>query len=165
MQFEIPLQVAIQPSVIIAYEVDGLPLSEMLRLVLPGENGNQWIALITSISMSATTIDLNQYLSATQASSNQSPPINSIAQSETPQQEPVQAQPTATPKNETSTEPVPTPANVTQPEQKTAPQQESNPKSSAFPNVVICGVALGATVALVAGSYLAHSRRRNERHS
>jgi DMSO/TMAO reductase YedYZ molybdopterin-dependent catalytic subunit len=34
---EIPLQVAMQPGVIIAYEVDGLPLSEMLRLVLPEE--------------------------------------------------------------------------------------------------------------------------------
>ncbi|MGD0645527.1 MAG: hypothetical protein ABSA75_11540 [Candidatus Bathyarchaeia archaeon] len=82
--------------------------------------------------MSATTIDLNQYLSATQASSNQSPPVNPVAQTGTQQQEPVQAQPTATPKNETSTEPVPTPANVTQPDQKKAPQQESNLRVQPF---------------------------------
>ena len=46
----IPLQVATQPNVIIAYEKNGLPLTEELRLVLPDENGAMWVALITSIN-------------------------------------------------------------------------------------------------------------------
>jgi DMSO/TMAO reductase YedYZ molybdopterin-dependent catalytic subunit len=55
----IPLQVAMQPDVIVAYELDGSPLPQTLRLVLPGENGAMWIAVITSITMDASVIDLN----------------------------------------------------------------------------------------------------------
>jgi DMSO/TMAO reductase YedYZ molybdopterin-dependent catalytic subunit len=50
----IPYEVAIQPQTIIAYEKDGSPLIEELRLVLPGANGVSWIALIDSITMSTS---------------------------------------------------------------------------------------------------------------
>jgi len=50
----IPYEVAIQPQIIIAYEKDGTPLVEELRLVLPGFNGVSWIALIDSITMSTS---------------------------------------------------------------------------------------------------------------
>ena len=157
---QIPLQVAMQPSVIIAYENDGSPLSEGLRLVVPGANGNIWITLITSITMNATIIDLNQYLASTATSTNQLPPMNSIGQSATQQQEPAQAQPSATPKNETSTEPVVPPANVTQPAQKASTPPESSPEGLGFPVVVAYAIALGATVALVAVGSVTYRRRR-----
>jgi hypothetical protein len=48
----ISLGYAMQQNVIVAYERDGAPLPETLRLVLPGQNGNLWIAWITSITLS-----------------------------------------------------------------------------------------------------------------
>ena len=38
-------------DVIIAYELDGSPLPEVLRLVVPNANGESWISMITSISI------------------------------------------------------------------------------------------------------------------
>lgn len=42
---------AIRTDVIIAYQLDGQDLSETLRLVVPGENGAVWIAMITEITV------------------------------------------------------------------------------------------------------------------
>ena len=56
----IPLSEALNPNVIIAYEMDGSPLPEVLRLVLPGENGSNWINKITSITMSAAMAGVGQ---------------------------------------------------------------------------------------------------------
>ena len=44
-------QEAMQSDVIIAYELGGMSLGETLRLVVPDENGNMWIAMITSITL------------------------------------------------------------------------------------------------------------------
>ncbi len=153
----IPLQVAMQPGVIIAYEVNGSPLSEGLRLVVPGANGNIWITLITSITMSTSVVSVSQSV----AGNGIGPPTDSTGQSSTQQQEPVQTQPT-TPKNETSTEPVVPPANVTQPAQKASTPPESSPEGLGFPVVVVYGIALGATVALVAVGYFIHKDRRGK---
>ena len=49
----IPTLIAMAPETIIAYQKDGEPLSEGLRLVLPGYNGASWIAQIVSITMSS----------------------------------------------------------------------------------------------------------------
>ena len=153
----IPLQVAMQPGVIIAYEVNGSPLSEGLRLVVPGANGNIWITLITSITMSTSVVSVSQSV----AGNGIGPPTDSTGQSSTQQQEPVQTQPT-TPKNETSTEPVVPPANVTQPAQKASTPPESSPEGLGFPVVVAYAIALGATVALVAVGYFIHKDRRGK---
>jgi DMSO/TMAO reductase YedYZ molybdopterin-dependent catalytic subunit len=48
----IPTLIAMAPETIIAYQKNGDPLSEGLRLVLPGHNGASWIAQIISIAMS-----------------------------------------------------------------------------------------------------------------
>jgi hypothetical protein len=48
----IPIAVALDPLTIIAYQKDGQPLNEGLRLVLPGMNGAAWIAMIITITMS-----------------------------------------------------------------------------------------------------------------
>jgi hypothetical protein len=50
----IPYDLAIQPDTIIAYQKDGEPLVEELRLILPGANGAAWISMISSITMSTT---------------------------------------------------------------------------------------------------------------
>jgi DMSO/TMAO reductase YedYZ molybdopterin-dependent catalytic subunit len=48
---------AFSDDVIVAYELNGHPLSEHLRLVLPGRNGDQWIAWITKITVSTVASD------------------------------------------------------------------------------------------------------------
>jgi len=50
-QMTIPIEAALREDVIVAYEMDGKPLSEGLRLVIPETNGNTWIATITTISI------------------------------------------------------------------------------------------------------------------
>jgi DMSO/TMAO reductase YedYZ molybdopterin-dependent catalytic subunit len=53
----IPIDLAMQSQIIIAYERDEQPLPEGLRLIVPGANGAVWIAQITSISMSTLAAD------------------------------------------------------------------------------------------------------------
>jgi hypothetical protein len=159
----IPSQEAMQSDVIIAYQLNDSPLPETLRLIVPEYNGNMWIALITSITMSTIPVTISQptYFApgplAGILSSN-----NSTAQSSTQQQEPVQTQPTTTPKNETSTEPVAPPANATQPEQKASNPPETSLGGLGFPVAVAYAIALGATVALVAVGYFIHKDRREK---
>jgi DMSO/TMAO reductase YedYZ molybdopterin-dependent catalytic subunit len=45
------LSTAMQQDVIIAYQLNGRTLPEFLRLVLPNHNGEEWIALITQITV------------------------------------------------------------------------------------------------------------------
>jgi hypothetical protein len=52
----IPIQLAIAPETIIAYQKDGEPVPG-LRLVLPGINGASWIAQIISITMCNAEVD------------------------------------------------------------------------------------------------------------
>jgi DMSO/TMAO reductase YedYZ molybdopterin-dependent catalytic subunit len=56
--YVISLEIAslMREDVIIAYELDGLPLSETLRLVIPGENGASWISMITQITIEEDAI-------------------------------------------------------------------------------------------------------------
>jgi len=144
---------AVQSNVIIAYQLNGSPLSETLRLVMPGYNGNMWISMITSITMSAST---------TQTSSENGVTVLNISIWQSLPLPPVQAQNTS-PKNEAITEPTATPTNITQPTQptqKAAVQQESNPTSSGSTVEVVYGITLGVIVALVIAS-IALVRRRN----
>ena len=66
----IPISIAMAPETIIAYEKDGLALSEGLRLVLPGYNGASWIAQITSITLSNNEASTPQALSGLGAQGN-----------------------------------------------------------------------------------------------
>lgn len=50
-EIELSISEATQDNVIIAYERDGEPLPETLRLVAPGANGNFWISMITQITI------------------------------------------------------------------------------------------------------------------
>jgi DMSO/TMAO reductase YedYZ molybdopterin-dependent catalytic subunit len=56
----IPIETALQPNIIIAYQKDGTPLAETHRLVLPQNNGNLWISMITSISLGMGTDAVSQ---------------------------------------------------------------------------------------------------------
>jgi hypothetical protein len=48
----IPMKTAVEPGVMLAYAFNSLPLQETYRLVVPEANGNTWIALVVSITIS-----------------------------------------------------------------------------------------------------------------
>lgn len=48
-----PMSDALRADVILAYEKDGMPLDEKVRLVVPDANGDVWISLITQITVQA----------------------------------------------------------------------------------------------------------------
>ncbi len=66
-----------RPDVIIAYELDGNPLKENLRLVLPGTSGNLWISMIASITLSSTQVSGGESLDAKSIIFNQYPGLTS----------------------------------------------------------------------------------------
>jgi DMSO/TMAO reductase YedYZ molybdopterin-dependent catalytic subunit len=49
---------AMREDVILAYELNGQPLLEVLRLVLPWANGDQWIAMITQITVGTVPVSI-----------------------------------------------------------------------------------------------------------
>jgi DMSO/TMAO reductase YedYZ molybdopterin-dependent catalytic subunit len=154
----IPIGMAMRSDVIVAYEMDGAALSEGLRLVVPGANGNIWISFITSISMSTSKVTEAQSgssgepsIGTTQSSTNTTGQVSN-------QQQTTQGQPQpATPKNVTTITPVAPPENVTQPYQ----QQEFS-RGLGFPVAIGYGIALGVTVGLVIAGVVVY-RRKNTR--
>ncbi len=156
-QVALPINTVTQPDVIVAYEKDGVPLNETLRLILPKENGNLWISMITTISLSSNNIDLGQ------STPGIKPPVNpgigsSIIQQQiqptpTPQVKPPTPAPTATATPEPTTPPV----NVTQP-----PIHQNLPDQTlAFPLELATAAALGAIIAVAAVSLVLYRRRKN----
>jgi len=156
----IPIEVAQAPQTIIAYEIDGVPLTDGLRLILPGYNGASWIAQIVSITMSyievATpdSITLDGSMSRSVLSS-----ITGQGAAQTPTYTPPTAttKPTSTPNTPTPT-PTVSPTNNT--EMKPTPtQQTENPQSInlEFGTIVIVAAALG--VGLLLAIFITYNRR------
>jgi hypothetical protein len=94
----IPIVTAMDSNTIIAYEKDGQPLNEGLRLVLPDVNGNSWIAMITTITMSTGGALTPEGLSTGLGSiSGLTPPQNNLPQDQQPTPTPISMAPTPTP--------------------------------------------------------------------
>ncbi len=155
----IPIQLAVQSDVIIAFKWDGSLLSEGLRLVLPGMNGNLWIASITSISMSTIPVDLSQtnygaappQLSGILSSDN----FTGQSQAQAPTPSPI-----ASPKNVATSEPTTPPLNETQPTTKPILTKSSDSTdNSASPLLAFSGIAFVAIIALGAIGYLKYKRK------
>jgi DMSO/TMAO reductase YedYZ molybdopterin-dependent catalytic subunit len=115
----IPIDLALQPEIIIAYEKDGQPLSEGLRLVLPGANGAAWISMINSITMSTSGADYPAPVGIGVANL----PVEIPTSGNTTQQPPSNAQPTQpTPKaqqNQSGAQATTSPTNITETNQAT----------------------------------------------
>ena len=112
----IPLELAMQPQVIVAFAKDNQSLSEGLRLILPEYNGASWIAMITSISMSESAVDYPAGLNVEDSTL----PLQQL-QSANPQ-------PTANP--HTTLIPSPTPVNAGSTNVTSQNQSVSQPQSS-----------------------------------
>ncbi len=161
----IPLAQALRADVIVAYERDGTLLSEGLRLVIPGEGGNVWIAQMASIIMSDQVASGNsgqamvplQYADATQGTATTATP-QPTATPQTPQtqQNPPQTnsqKPEGTPENIQSESPTP---------QISATPQKDNAGSqtNGFPVEGIYGIALVAFVLVLAVGFAVFRRRQ-----
>jgi hypothetical protein len=121
----IPIEVALLPQTIIAYQINGQPMPEELRLILPDYNGAAWISQIVSLSTSSdivavpapisvggmSTSRINQLFGNTTAPANPAPTPSSTHK------------PTATPAIPTaSPSPSPLPSST---EVETTPKQQS----------------------------------------
>ncbi len=131
-KINVQVEAAIQQNMIIAYELEGQPLNEVLRLVIPGYPGNYWISSITEITITKSTdynIATNYYQMLVSGSTEPTPsPIPTA----TPKPTPIQTAPT-TQQLMPSTEPTKTPdsATTTAPALKSTstPQPEMTPTS------------------------------------
>ena len=124
----IPIEVAMAPETIIAYQLDGSSLSEGLRLVLPGANGASWIAKIVSITVSNMGAETPPPAGVGPKSdlikdineNKQAPPTPTITPNPTqPTTKPTPINPTPTPST--------SPANITEIEPTVKPQNNYNP--------------------------------------
>jgi DMSO/TMAO reductase YedYZ molybdopterin-dependent catalytic subunit len=154
-QINLPIKTAMQDSVIVAYQENGQPLSEMLRLVIPGANGDQWIAWITSIT--ASTSETPFQFPPDLIPPGLTPFTPSQSPMPTPKQPPTPPppKPTTTPQeNQTSTQPV-APPTTSQPLQQQGSSGPSLPAEYGYPIVF---TVVAATVAVT--GYLIYKRRR-----
>ena len=160
-QVTIPIELAMEPQIIVAYEINAQPLVEGLRLIIPGANGAAWIAKITFITVGTSGAD---YPSAVTASPVGGAKANSVAPTQnattqpspTQQQTPVQAQP-STPDNSQSVQEA-TPTNVTQPVNPTANPVGSN--ASLNLQTILYVIGFICALSLSTAAYVSFRRRR-----
>gem|GEM_PF-990154 len=152
----IPIELAIQPQTIIAYQKDGQPLIEGLRLILVGTNGGAWISLITTITMSSSWVDYppgvnvgaGKISDLASAQSAQSSPIHRTVSPQQP----------ATPKDSSSIQ-VSSPTNVTGSNQPLSkPQLSSNVGISL--DALIYGALAIVLMMVASAAVLAYTRKR-----
>jgi DMSO/TMAO reductase YedYZ molybdopterin-dependent catalytic subunit len=148
----IPLELAMQPQIIIAYENDNQSLSEGLRLILPGYNGGSWISMITSISMSTSTVEYPAGLNA----GDITPPIQ--------QMQKANPQPSADP--QTTLTPSSTPENIAYANDTSQNQSVSHPQfsengSSESQAVFLVTIASAFILALVVICGLAYMHKKD----
>ena len=127
-------------DVIIAYELDGAPLPETLRLVVPGANGEAWIAMITTMLVNSPLYAYSPNPQAASVTLNQ----QTLQQSSTPPpsptpkiKDPSTTQPTAKPT---------TPPSITQPIQQ-QPPPSSNTQIEPY-YLIPLGIIVLAAVAI-----------------
>ena len=154
----IPINLAMQPQIIIAYEKDGQPLAEGLRLIIPGANGAAWIAMITSITMSTSGAEDPEGVSVgtplaaspqTQTSTTQTP--SSIQQ--TPLPEPSS-------ENSSSIQKI-APTNVTQSNQSTINPQVSNLNLNSQ-NIFLYLIGFACAISFAVTAYAAFMYKRRQ---
>lgn len=147
----IPIELAMQPQTIIAYQQNGQPLPEGLRLILAGYNGAAWISLITTITMSSSGADYPLGVSVGTGKIND---LSSAQPSSTPKA--ISSQPTLTPMDNSSGQ-VSSPTNVTISNQPISKPEISNNVGINYDTLIY---SAGAIVLLITLSALALTYKR-----
>jgi hypothetical protein len=136
-----------QDTIIVAYELEGSPLPEILRLVIPNANGAAWISKITSISINAPIYPISPNPDAAQ-----------VIISQPRMQQPNLTQTSPTPKPTVQPTPQPTvPQTTNQPAQH-PDSLSSNVQNGNFYPMIIGAIAIAAAT-LVTG-YLFYKHRK-----
>jgi hypothetical protein len=159
----IPIQLAKSPQTIIAYEINGQPLPEELRLILPDYNGAAWISHIVYLSVSDAVVANPALISVgggmirntvSDSNTNSVPTPTSIPP--TPSPAPISPPNTTTDPPDTSPSPTPLNSATAYPE---SPHQSVGQTTIFDPSLMtaVIAVLIGC---LVAGILL--SRRRNK---
>jgi hypothetical protein len=145
-QINLETWIALRDDVIVAYQLNDQALPEVLRLVIPGANGNLWIAMITSITVDESPSLISPTNPGPMPTPTPTPPP---PQPSTP---PPQQLPTS-PTNQTDTQPNAPPA-ASQPVHQISSNSDV-PAEYAYPVIF---AAIAATVA--AAAYVIHDRRK-----
>lgn len=157
----IPISLALQPQVIVAYEKDEQSLPEGYRLILPELNGAAWIAYITSFSLLTSGANSPEVVSAAapSTSSGQAPQFNNptttpqATKPPTPSQQPT---PSTIPSNNQAE-----PTRIPQPVQPTTTPQVTNSNFN-VDDVLLYAIAAASAVFLISAAALAikHKTRK-----
>ncbi len=135
----IPMETTMLPEVIIAYELDGNPLKENTRLVIPGANGNLWISMITSIALSSTQVSGSESLDPKLLIFNQYPGLTSANRVRSKDNPPQVKTPATVSENKTTINPTTSPINNSQNQSE---KQTLSLQSSVFPWDYFMGLCL-----------------------
>ena len=154
----IPINLAMEPQIIIAYEKDGQPLTEGLRLILPGANGAAWIAKITSITMSTSGADDPESVSVGVPKANSVQTQTSTTQTPTSKQQTPQPQPST--ENSSSIQKT-APTNVTYPNQSTINPQVTNQILN-IQNIIVYLIGFACAISITATAYMALMHKRKQ---
>lgn len=136
-----------QDAIIVAYELQGSPLPEILRLVIPNANGAAWISKITSISINAPSYPVSPNPDAAQIIVNKPRLQQQSTNQPFPTPEPT-VQPTPQPT-------IPSPTNQI--------AQHQDPLNSSVQNLNLYPMMIGAitiAVAIVIIAFLFYKRRK-----
>jgi DMSO/TMAO reductase YedYZ molybdopterin-dependent catalytic subunit len=161
----------VRQDIIVATALDGKPLDEWTRLVLPGDNGDRWISMITSIS---------------QVHVDPSPQPTVGAATPQPTSQPATPTPTPTPSPEITVPLTSTPSLEATPQPQSGLQTEDNltsPQVSSLPSTALSSkeaiptsessfwthwylvVAVVAVAAVVLTAYFACQRGKLSEHN
>jgi DMSO/TMAO reductase YedYZ molybdopterin-dependent catalytic subunit len=157
----IPVSLAMQPQIIIAYDKNNEPLIEGLRLILPGINGPLWIASISSIGMNTVQVADQPFTSTATGTVGIIPPMpysRDAPQESTNQQPAIQPTP-ANPQNQPSPTSTTPPADTSVLHQANSAVQPSSSLTGLFTIALPTAVAL--FFALLATVYITVRRRRS----
>ena len=164
----IPIELAMAPNTIIAYQKDGEPL-DGLQLVLPEYNGAAWIYQITTINMSNMEAHTPETAAEAWISPNQvENRSDNIQPSSTPTSTPKPTQPTPKPTpNNTPLNPTAPVTNITEPNQN--PQQQTISNQSIGLDLGTIAImatvfTLGLSIALIL-AYKSRTRMKNNTHA
>jgi DMSO/TMAO reductase YedYZ molybdopterin-dependent catalytic subunit len=154
----IPIDLANQPQTIIAYEKNGQPLTEGLRLIIPGANGGAWIAMITSITMSTSGAEDPEGVSVG------GPKANSVSTQSSTTQPPTSKQQTPTPQlstEDSSSIQNTAPKNLTIPNQSTINPRVTN-QSLNTQNIILILIGLTCAISFTTTIYVALMHKRKQ---
>jgi hypothetical protein len=159
---DLTVDTAMRDDVILAYEKDGAPLSETLRLVVPGCWGYKWIAQVIGIELvnynflgmyESLGYSDEAHITGETTPQLPLPPLGPNL----PQSSPTSSSPSPSPSPSLSPSPSPNPSNSSSP----VPSQTQSPQStSVFPMDSIYATAVGVIIAVIAITVMLKKRTK-----